>query len=95
MWVQIEKIILKSEERTAKIPDDTKKCDYIMHLNGFLESGKPEIGETVCIRTLAGRLVEGRIIKINPQYSHNYGRPVEELMHIGQTHRRMLEEING
>jgi hypothetical protein len=95
MWVQIEKIILKSETRTAKIPDDTKKCDYIMRLNGFLKSENHNIGDIVTIETLAGRKVEGKLIKINPVYSHNFGKPVEELMHIGATHRSILEDING
>ena len=26
-WVRIHSIVLKAEERTAKLPDDTKKCD--------------------------------------------------------------------
>ncbi|MCK9474556.1 MAG: 2-amino-4-oxopentanoate thiolase subunit OrtA [Candidatus Muirbacterium halophilum] len=95
MWVQIEKVILKSEERQAKIPQDTKKHNYIMRLNGFLNEENPKIGSNVTIKTLAGRKVEGKLIKINPEYSHNFGKPVEELMHIGQTHRNILEEING
>ncbi|MFW5781840.1 MAG: 2-amino-4-oxopentanoate thiolase subunit OrtA [Candidatus Muiribacteriaceae bacterium] len=94
MWVQIERTILKADERTSKIPEDTAACDYIMHLNGFLDK-EAEIGDEVTITTLAGRKVTGKLIRIDPEYGHSFGRPVEELMHIGPENRRLLEEVNN
>ena len=29
-WVRIHSIVLKAEERTAKLPEDTKQCDLEM-----------------------------------------------------------------
>lgn len=26
-WVQVRTVVLKAEERTARIPEDTQKCD--------------------------------------------------------------------
>lgn len=28
-WVQVRTVVLKAEERTARIPEDTQKCDLI------------------------------------------------------------------
>lgn len=92
MWVQIEKVVLPSSERTAKIPADTLKCDYIMRLNGYLVNGEPVSGKEVEIKTLTGRIVKGIFKERLPEYGHDFGRPVEELLHIGPTHRKMLEE---
>ena len=29
-WVRIHSVVLKADERTAKIPEDTQKCDLEM-----------------------------------------------------------------
>ena len=39
-WVRIHSIVLKAEERTAKLPDDTKKCDLQQWTKGFLQDRK-------------------------------------------------------
>ena len=36
-WVRIHAIVLKAEERTAKLPSDTQKCDLEMWTKGFLQ----------------------------------------------------------
>ena len=45
-WVRIHSIVLKAEERTAKLPDDTKKCDLEQWTKGFLLADA-EIGDEV------------------------------------------------
>ena len=92
MWVQIEKTILKASERTGKLPEDTLRHDYVMRLDGFLISGKPETGNEVTVRTATGREVTGTIVAVNPEFGHGFGKPVEELMHIGPVHRKILAE---
>jgi len=94
MWIQIEKVVLPSEARTARIPEDTLKCDYIMRLNGFLLNGEPVEGREVEIKTLTGRIIKGYFKERLPQYGHDFGKPVEELLHIGPDHRKMLEEVS-
>ena len=95
MWVQIEKVVLEAQERTAKIPDDTLSCDYIMRLNGILEEGDPVEGQEVVIRTLSGRYIKGIFKERLPRYGHNFGKPIEELLHIGLVHRDMLREADN
>ncbi|PLX17279.1 MAG: 2-amino-4-ketopentanoate thiolase [Candidatus Muiribacterium halophilum] len=95
MWVQIEKVVLEAKERTAKIPEDTLKCDYIMRLNGILIEGEAVKGNEVIIKTLTGRTITGTFKERLPEYGHDFGKPVEELLHIGPVHRKMLEEENN
>ena len=35
-WVRVHNVVLKAEERTAKIPEDTQKCDLEMWVKGSL-----------------------------------------------------------
>ena len=35
-WVRIHRVILRAEERTAKLPEDTKHCDLEMWTKGEL-----------------------------------------------------------
>ena len=36
-WVRIHATVLKADERTAKLPADTQKCDLEMWTKGFLQ----------------------------------------------------------
>ena len=61
-WVRIHSIVLKAEERTAKLPDDTKKCDLQQWTKGFLQDETATIGDEVTVKTAVGRLVKGTLI---------------------------------
>jgi len=80
-WVQIHKILLKPEERTANLPDDTKKVPLEMWVKGFLLADAM-IGNIVKVKTRTGRIEEGTLIKANPAYLHNFGNFVPELLKI-------------
>ena len=43
-WVRIHRVVLKADDRTAKIPDDTQRCDLEMWTKGFLQADA-EIGD--------------------------------------------------
>ena len=89
-WVRIHTVVLRAEERTGKIPDDTKACDLEMWTKGFL-LGDAEIGDEVEIETAAGRTEKGTLIEVNPYYTHSYGKFVPELIQID----KQLREIMG
>ena len=89
-WVRIHRIVLKAEERTGKIPEDTKACDLEMWTKGFLLEDA-EIGDQVEIETAVGRIEKGELIEVNPYYTHSYGKFVPELIQID----RKLREIMG
>ena len=89
-WVRIHSVVLKAEERTAKIPEDTQKCDLEMWTKGFL-CADAEIGDEVEIETAVGRIEKGTLIEVNPYYTHSYGKFVPEIIQID----KQLREIMG
>ena len=91
-WAQIGLVVLEPEERTARLPDDTKKVPYYVRVRGFLE-GDANVGDVVTIETLIGRRVQGELLCIDPPYGHSYGRPIEELMQAGFEARGLLRSL--
>ena len=86
-WVEISAIVLEPAERAAGLPCDTASVPYTLQVRGHtVEQG--EIGKTITIRTLSGRLLKGELTEINPAYSHNFGECVPELL---QTRIRLKE----
>ncbi len=81
-WVEIEQIVLTPAERAPSLPEETRKVPYILHVSGFLQD-EAEAGQEVTIRTIIGRELHGRLITINPGYSHSFGTTVPELLTIG------------
>ncbi|NCB37133.1 MAG: 2-amino-4-ketopentanoate thiolase [Erysipelotrichia bacterium] len=81
-WVEIEKILLSSEQRAPQIPEDTRKTPYVMKVAGFL-STDAILGDEVVIKTLCGRLISGKLKVVRPHYEHSFGETVEELLTIG------------
>jgi len=80
-FVQIEKMLLKSEERAPQVPEDTKKTPYMLWINGFLLENA-EIGDDVEIKTLIGRIQSGKLVDGNVRYSHDFGSPIDELLEV-------------
>jgi hypothetical protein len=90
-WVEIHQIVLKSEEREANIPEDTKKVPLELWVKGYLNSDA-NIGDLVYITTVTGRILKGELVSINPRYTHDFGEFVPELKSVGLSLRRLLEE---
>ena len=81
-WVEIERIVLQPADRAPSLPEDTKQVSYVMHVSGFLVEPS-NIGDVARIRSIIGRTHEGTIIKVEPSYSHSFGKLVPELLTIG------------
>lgn len=89
-WVQVHEIVLKPEERTGKLPEDTKKVPLEMWVKGFLKEDAA-IGDTVEIETLTGRMVSGSLVAVEPAYSHGFGDIyIPEMLQIGMQARAIL-----
>jgi len=82
-WVEIENIVLKPEERSSNIPEDTKDKPLIMWTRGFVQNENAAVNEIVEIETLSGRTVMGRLVDLNPRYSHDFGDSIHELLETG------------
>lgn len=88
-WVRIHKIILKAEERTGKLPEDTKNVDFEMWTKGFLMEDA-EIGDEVKIESVNGRHETGTLIEVEPYYTHDFGRCIPELLAIDKQVRDIV-----
>ena len=47
-WVEIERVLLKPEERAPNLPEDTRKCPYVLRVSGFLQDDA-SVGDEVTI----------------------------------------------
>lgn len=88
-WVRIHSVVLKADERTAKLPADTQATDLQQWTKGFLQDEEAKVGDEVTVKTAANRLVEGTLIEEEPCYTHSYGKFVPEIIEID----RQLREI--
>lgn len=88
-WVRIHTVVLKAEERTGKIPEDTKKCDLEMWTKGELQEDA-EIGDVVTVTTAVGRQEKGTLIEVGPYYTHSYGKFVPEIIQIDKQLREIV-----
>ncbi|SKA81550.1 2-amino-4-ketopentanoate thiolase alpha subunit [Caloramator quimbayensis] len=90
-WVQIHEIVLKPEERTGKLPEDTKKVPLELWVKGFLNHDA-NLNDMVEITTLTGRIVKGELVSVNPRYEYGFGEEyVPEILKIGRQLRGILK----
>ena len=88
--MRIHSVVLKAEERTAKIPEDTQKCDLEMWTKGELQADA-EIGDVVEVKTAVGRIEKGTLIEVGPYYTHSYGKFVPEIIEIDKQLRKIMK----
>ncbi len=88
-WVRIHSVVLKAAERTAKLPEDTQKCDLEMWTKGTLQEDA-EIGDEVTVVTAANRTEKGTLIEVGPYYTHSYGKFVPEIIEIDKQLREIM-----
>lgn len=89
-WVQIHNIVLHSEERTGKLPDDTKKVPLEMWVKGFLKEDAV-LNDVVEVETITGRSVKGKLVAENPTYNYGFGEEfVPELLRVGIQAREIM-----
>jgi len=90
-WVQIYRVILPVGERAPQVPKETAMVPLEMWVKGFLVEAQADIGTDVTIRSLTGRLLQGKLVAIQPCYEVNYGCPQAELLTIGVELKTLLE----
>lgn len=91
-FVRIHRDILEPAERTGKLPEDTKNVPLEMWVKGYLQEDAAELGDTVTVKTVVGRLETGKLIEVNPCYALNYGEYVPEIQMIDRQLRGVLFE---
>ena len=88
-WVRIHRNVLNAEDRTGKLPDDTKKVPLEMWTKGYLLADA-QIGDEVEIESVNGRHETGTLIEVNPYYEHDFGTCVPELLKIDKQVREII-----
>lgn len=83
-WVQIHAVLLSPEQRSSKIPDNTRAVPLEMWVHGFLLNDAARIGDEVEVETAIGRVVRGKLCNCSPSYTHTYGRTLPELAELGR-----------
>lgn len=89
-WVQIRQQVLSPQERAPQVPADTAQVPLVLLAKGFLMQAARK-GDTVQIRTLSDRILEGQLVEVLPRYSHDFGQAVPELLEIGPRVRSLLK----
>lgn len=90
-WVEIYTIILEKGQRAPQVPEDTQQVPLEMKVKGFLLEDA-QLGDEAEVITPIGRKFNGKLIEVNPEYTHNFGHPIPELMHIGRELRGILQK---
>lgn len=91
-WIEIGFTVLRPEERTARLPEDTRRVPYYARLRGFV-TGPCHVGDQVEVETLSGRRVRGEVTDPAPRFAHDFGRPVEELIQAGIEAKALLRHL--
>ncbi|MGC9383207.1 MAG: 2-amino-4-oxopentanoate thiolase subunit OrtA [Kosmotogaceae bacterium] len=94
-WVQIKRIVLKPEERSSNVPEDTSRVPLEMRLKGYLENETADIGDDVEVKTIIGRTEYGTLIAVNPKYDHGFGEHIKELYDGGTELVELLRKIDN
>lgn len=80
-YVRIRRTLLKPEERSSNLPEDTKLVPFKMWVKGYLQEDS-DLFDIVNIKTTTGRTETGRLKEADPTYKHNYGDFVEEALKL-------------
>lgn len=80
-WVRIHSVVLAPGQRAPQVPEDTARVPLEMWVKGYLTQDA-RIGDTVTVRTAAGRLAQGTLIEDGLSYSHSFGDNVPELRQV-------------
>ena len=80
-YVRIRKTILKPEERSNNLPEETKMVPFKMWIKGYLLEDS-DLFDIVKIKTILGRTEIGRLKEANPPYKHSYGDFIPEILSL-------------
>ena len=80
-YVRIRRTILKPNERSTNLPEDTKKVPFKMWVKGYLLEDS-DCFDIVTVKTVTGRLETGRLKEANPPYKHSYGDFIPEILSL-------------
>lgn len=93
-WVEVERVLFEPAQRSGNLPPETAEKPMLMWVKGFARTDA-EIGDEVTVDTMTGREVTGRLSAVNPGYTHTFGDPAPELVHVGRDLRARVREYRS
>jgi hypothetical protein len=90
-WVEVEYVLLEPADRSPGLPPETAEKPLKAWVKGFAQ-GEAAVGDELGVTTMTGRSVTGRLTEVNPGYSHTFGKPASELVHVGRDLRDRVAE---
>ena len=93
-WVEVQATLLEPAERSSGLPPQTAGKPLVMWLKGFARR-RADVGEELEVVTVTGRVVAGKLSAVNPGYTHTFGQPSPELVHVGRDLRARLAEYRA
>lgn len=91
-WVEVEWTFLAPSQRSGRIPEETRAVPYKVRARGTVE-GAAYVGEEVTVTLVTGRDVHGRIVAVNPGYTHTFGPRLSVLTQVQESIRQDLADI--
>ncbi|GAB6137984.1 2-amino-4-oxopentanoate thiolase subunit OrtA [Halanaerobaculum tunisiense] len=89
-WVQIEQTLLEPGERAPQIPKETQEVPLKLWVKGYLtKDAQP--GDKVTIKTIIGRSLTGKLVAENPRYTHDFGKPITQLLSVREEFNQLFE----
>ncbi|MEY8763740.1 MULTISPECIES: 2-amino-4-oxopentanoate thiolase subunit OrtA [Clostridium] len=88
-WVEIEKIVLLPKDRAKNIPKETKKTALKCWIKGNCLTDC-ELDDDVKVVTKTGRIVDGRVVDVEPGYYHSFGKYIREIGDIGKQAKKII-----
>ena len=88
-WVEIEYVLLEPADRSPGLPTETAEKPLKAWVKGFALADAA-IGDEVTVTTMTGREVTGALTEVNPGYTHTFGKPAPELVHVGRDLRERV-----
>ena len=93
-WVEIHSVVLPAGQRSPAVPPETQAVPLEMRVKGFLDCDAA-LGDEVTITTAIGRTLKGKLVAVNPAYTHTFGPIPPELVHVGPELCERLAEGGG
>jgi hypothetical protein len=88
-WVEVSYTLLEPADRATNLPEETATKPLIAWVKGFAKT-PAAMGEELTVVTLTGREVAGVLTAVLPGYTHTFGSPPAELVHIGRDLRERV-----
>ena len=92
-WVRIRDIVLAPEDRSDRIPPETREKPLEMWVKGFLVDAQARIGDRVTVETATGRRATGLLEDVAPSWDHGFGSHVPELERLGRRLRDRMRRL--